>query len=90
MAADRAIDAKDPRDDAVRRVEEALVRAQELVDRKPPGPGNLAWYIEAAQMGELSVLARLLALEAERDRARRSRGGVPGAAPGGGVAPPKA
>ena len=64
MAADHAIGARSPRaDDAVRLVEHALVRAQELVDRKPTGQAALAWYIEAAQVGDLSVLAVLFAHE---------------------------
>lgn len=50
-------------DDRVRRVERALLRAQELVDRKPTGQADLSWYIEATQVGELSVLALLLQRE---------------------------
>jgi hypothetical protein len=50
-------------DDRVRRVERALVRAQQLVDRKPTGQAALSWYIEATQVGDLSVLALLLQRE---------------------------
>jgi hypothetical protein len=44
----------------VRGVERALVRAQELVDRKPTRQGALSWYVEATQVGDLSLLALLL------------------------------
>lgn len=61
---DPATDARSRQaNDAVRLVEGALVRAQELVDRKPVGQAALAWYIEAAQVGDLSLLALLLAHE---------------------------
>ena len=49
--------------DRVRRVEHALVRAQQLVDRRPTGQAALAGYIEAAHVGDLSVLALLLQRE---------------------------
>jgi hypothetical protein len=50
-------------DDAVRLIERALVRAQQLVDRKPAGRRPLAWYIEAASVGDLSLLAVLVSHE---------------------------
>jgi hypothetical protein len=50
-------------DDRVRRVERALVRAQQLVDRKPTGQAALSWHIEATQVGDLAVLALLLQRE---------------------------
>jgi hypothetical protein len=46
--------------DGVRGVERALVRAQELVDRKPTGQRAFSWYVEATQVGDLSLLALLL------------------------------
>ena len=46
--------------DRVREVERALVRAQELVDRKPAGERAYAWYAESTHVGDLSVLALLL------------------------------
>src|SRR6202035_3602193 len=50
-------------DDRVRRVELALERAQQLVDRKPTGQAALSWYVEATQVGDLSVLALLFQRE---------------------------
>lgn len=46
--------------DRVRGVERALVRAQELVGRKPAGERAYSWYVEATHVGDLSVLALLL------------------------------
>jgi hypothetical protein len=47
-------------DNGVRRVDRALTRAQQLVDRKPTGQAAWSWYIEAAQVGDLSLLALVL------------------------------
>ena len=46
--------------DGVRNVEQALARAQRLVESKPAGRAGLAWYIEAMNVGDLPLLALLL------------------------------
>jgi hypothetical protein len=63
MVSDELGPASPQTDDGVRRVEHALIRAQQLVDRKPTGPADLSWHIEATQVGDLSVLALLLRRE---------------------------
>ena len=65
MAADGPEPVSQPTRDGIRGVERALARAQELVDRTPMSQGDLAWYIEATQVGDLSVLALLLRRERE-------------------------
>lgn len=42
-------------------VEEALLRAQELVDEARTGRGSPVRYVEAMQVGDLSLIALLLA-----------------------------
>ncbi len=46
----------------VRVAREALGRAQELVDMKPPIAGDqyrLSWYVEALHVGDFSIMALL-------------------------------
>jgi hypothetical protein len=60
MVADAAEPASRRTADSVRGVERALARAQELVDNRPTEPRALSWYVEATQVGDLSLLALLL------------------------------